>query len=192
MLFKAFNQFVRDWAHDQRGLAATEFALVFPILIMLLLATIELGNGIMANQKVIMASQIVSDLLTRTEEVTDEQLEEAKRAGRLALNPFNPEDVGFDIVSISFEPEDSTSDPDDAVPEVVWRETDNMDGQELDEADIIENVTPLVLIHDGLFAVYVRYPYRPLFGTRFVGSLNMIEYTFARGRKNPVVGRNES
>lgn len=190
MLYNVVRQTLVKWVSDQRGLAATEFALIFPILIMLLLGTIELGQGIMANQKTIMASQIVSDLLTRTESVTDDQLEEAMRAGRLALDPFNPDDVGFDIVSISFEPDEHDDDEVETI--VVWRETDNMDGREKDEEDIIEDVESLKLVHDGLLIVYVRFPYRPLFGTRFVGTLNMMEHTFARGRKNPVVARVES
>ncbi len=80
---------LKIWWRDQRALAATEFALIFPILFMMLLGTVELGNGIMANQKTIMASQVVSDLITRSEAVTAAQLSEAKAAGRLALDPFD-------------------------------------------------------------------------------------------------------
>jgi len=188
MLFKNACSVVIFWARDRSGLAATEFVIVFPMLFMMLLGTVELGNGIMANQKTIMASQIVNDLMTRSEEVTTVQIDEAKSAGRLALNPFEPTAVGFDIVSVRFvaDSADAGTEPD---PEIVWRETDNMGGYEAAEEAIKENVLPLALVGDGLVMVSVRYPYTPAFGSRFVGNLNMIETTFARGRKSPVVYR---
>lgn len=186
MLSSARLTFMTFWWRDRKGLAATEFALIFPFLFMLLLGVVELGQGIMANQKAIMASQIVADLITRSEEVTDEQLEEAKRAGRLALNPFDPETVGFDIISFRYDPDDADSDS-DPEPVIVWRETDNMDEME----DVEEKVQPLALVHDGVVLVYVRFPYQAAFGSRFVGNINMIESTFSRGRRTPVVERIE-
>lgn len=180
-----------DWWRDQRAVAATEFALAFPMLFFMLLGTVELGNGIMANQKTIMASQVVADLITRTEAVTSAQLEEAKAAGRLALNPFPSESVGFDIISIQYDA-DSIDAGDEPDPVIVWRETDNMQGYEADVEAIKESVLPLALVGDGVVIVYVRFPYSSPFGQRFIGDINMIEITYARGRKNPVVVRSGS
>lgn len=182
-----FKSFICDCS----GLAATEFVLVFPIMIMMLLGTVELGNGIMANQKTIMASQIVSDLLTRTRDVTDAQLMEAENAGRLALDPFDTADIGFDIISIRFDPDSNDSDT-KADPVIVWRETVNMNGYEVEEEALLEKIMPLEKVGEGLVIVYVRFPYRPAFGTRFIGPLNMIETSIARGRRAPIVTRQES
>lgn len=175
---------IRQWGRDVRGLAAMEFAMVFPIMIVLLLGIIELGNGIQANQKVIASSQIVADLLTRVEEVTDEQLEDAKSAGRLALTPFDQDLVGFDIISVRYDADgaDDDAEPD---PVIVWRDTTNMDPI----ANIPVNVQSLALAGDGVMLVYVRFPYEPPFGTRIVGNITMIENTFSRGRTVPVITR---
>lgn len=184
MLYSRVKRMWHVWRSQVEGIAAVEFAMVFPIMIMLLLGTVELGNGILANQKVISSSQMVTDLLTRTEIVTDDQLAEAKRAGRLALAPFDPDLVGFDIISIRYDPDsaDADEEPD---PVVVWRNTDNMDAI----PDITERVLPLALDGDGLIVTYVRFPYEPPFATRLVGNITMIEATFSRGRKSPVVER---
>ena len=182
---------VSSWWRAQQGLAATEFAIVFPMLFMMFLGTIELGNGIMANHKVIMASQMVADLITRSEAVTNAQLAEAKAAGRIALGSQNADKVGFDIVSIQYKPDSNDSGP-EPDPFIVWRNTDNMGGYEEDAEDIKDKVLPLALEGDGVVIVYVRYPYKSAFGSRFVGDLNMIEVSYARGRKNPVVVRSGS
>lgn len=191
MLFKEPLRIGKLWWRNQSGVAATEFALAFPILFMMLLATIELGNGIMANQKTIAASQMIADLITRTDVLTNAQLTDVKNAGRLALAPFDQDDVGFDILSVRFDPDgsDSGTEPD---PVIVWRDTDNMDGNEYESDFILDNAMPLALTGDGLIIVYVRFPYTPAFGTRFVGDINMIEASFARGRKSPVVTRSGS
>ncbi len=182
---------VSSWWRGQQGLAATEFAIVFPVLFMMFLGTIELGNGIMANQKVIMASQMVADLITRSEAVTNAQLAEAKAAGRLALGSGDADKVGFDIVSIQYQPDSNDPGP-EPDPVIVWRNTDNMGGYEEEADDIKDRVLPLALEGDGVVIVYVRYPYKSAFGSRFVGDLNMIEVSYARGRKNPVVVRSGS
>jgi Flp pilus assembly protein TadG len=183
-LFKRKNS-VAPFMQDQSGLAAVEFAMIFPMMIMLLLGTVELGNGILANQKVIASSQIVADLLARTEEVTDDQLSEAKRAGRMALAPFSTGDIGFDIVSFRFDPDnaDAGTEPQ---PVIVWRDTDNMEAI----ADLEERVMPLALADEGAIVVFVEFPYEPPFGTSIVGHIDMLESTFTRGRKSAVVERN--
>lgn len=188
---KNIAQALAAWWRDQRALAATEFALIFPILFMMMLATVELGNAIMANQKAILASQMMVDLITRSEAVTTAQLNETKAAGRLALSPFDTDSVGFDIISIRYlvDSADEGTEPD---PEIVWRDTDNMDGFEAEAEDIKDKVLPLALEGDGVVMVYVRFPYKSAFGSRFVGDLNMIEVSYARGRKNPVVVRSGS
>lgn len=184
MMLKLFMRPIEMWIRDVRGLAATEFAMVFPIMILLLLGIIELGNGIQANQKVIASSQIVADLLTRVEIVTDEQLADAKQAGRLAMTPFDQDLVGFDIISVRYDNDgaDEDTEPD---PVIVWRDTTNMDPI----ANIPVNVQSLALAGDGVMLVYVRFPYEPPFGTKIVGNITMIENTFSRGRTVPVVTR---
>ena len=75
---------------------------------------------------------------------------------------------------------------------IVWRNTENMQGYEAEAEDIKDKVLPLALVGDGVIVVYVRFPYKSPFGQRFIGDLNMIEISYARGRKNPVVVRSGS
>jgi len=55
------------------GVAAIESALMFPTLIMMLVSMVDIGNGILANQKLIAASQITADLITREANPTLDQ-----------------------------------------------------------------------------------------------------------------------
>ncbi|MDG2479606.1 MAG: TadE/TadG family type IV pilus assembly protein, partial [Alphaproteobacteria bacterium] len=55
---------------NDRGVAATEFALILPILILLLFGTVEIGNALLLDKKVTMASQTAADLIAQQKVVT--------------------------------------------------------------------------------------------------------------------------
>lgn len=157
------------------GLAAIEAALVFPILLTLLMGTFDLGNAILANTKVVRASQVVADLVTRTRSVSDADVAEAIEAGRLALEPLNTDSYGIDITSIEFD--------DEADASIEWRETENM----TPDPSVLDRVEALAEEDSGVVVVSVRYLYRPFFGEFITGDIQMMETGFARGRKSAVV-----
>lgn len=176
-IFIRTKLFLKSWKEDLSGIAAVEGALIFPILIFLMLATYDMGNGIVANQKLIRASQVTGDLITRERTVSNAELEEAINAGELALVPQNTATYGIDIVSIRFD--------DDANPVIVWRETRNMPPK----ADVFDAVESLAEPNGGVVVTTVQYTFEPLFGDSIIGDITMEEIAFTRGRKSAVVNR---
>lgn len=165
------------WTKDEAGVAAAEFALVFPVMLVLLVATFDLGNGILVNQKTIAAAQSVADLLGRTTTVTDDILEESIRAGELSIEPFPLGDFGIDIVSVCFDENDS--------PQVVWRETRNMG----EDGDAVNSTIGLGTEGDGVVVVVATYNFQPSFSVWSIGDIDMREAAFVRGRRAAVVKR---
>lgn len=159
------------------GLAAVEAALVFPVLLALLMGTFDLGNAILANTKTIRASMVVADLVTRERTISNDELDEAIEAGRLALEPLNTDSYGVDIISVEFD--------ENAESSINWRETRDM----IAETSPLDDVTDLAEADSGVVIVYVRYLYKPFFGEFITGDISMKEVAFARGRKSAVVGR---
>ncbi len=166
---------IKRWVEDTRAIASVEAALVFPILMTLLLGTFDMGNGVLANQKAIRASQIVADLITRNASVSAAEIDEAIRAGELAFEPLDSSSFGVDIVSISFD--------DDAEPHIVWRETRNMTAN----PDVLEDVVSLAEAGNGVVAVSVQYLFEPIFVGFIVNEMTMQEVAFSRGRQSAVV-----
>jgi Flp pilus assembly protein TadG len=169
--------FLRRFKQERDGTAAVESALVFPLLIFLLLATYDMGNAIITDQKVIRSSQVVGDLITRERTVNSAVVNEAVLAGQLALLPNSTATYGVDIVSIRFN--------DEAEPEIVWRETRNMTAN----ADVLNSVLPLAEENSGVVVTTIQYSFRPLFGNFIFGDISMEEVAFNRGRKSAVVNR---
>ncbi|MEM7679474.1 MAG: TadE/TadG family type IV pilus assembly protein [Pseudomonadota bacterium] len=166
------------WRDSEEGMAAVESAMIFPVMLTLLVGTFDLGNGILANQKTIRASQVVADLVTRNNSLTTSGLDEAIEAGELALQPFNTSTFGIDVVSIRFD--------DDANPQIVWRETRNM----APVASILADVTPLAVPNGGVVVSTVEYQFQPAFAGFVVDAIQMQEKAFARGRKTAVINLN--
>lgn len=173
--FEIVTACVHRWVREEEGMATMEAALVFPILLVLLLGTFDMGNGILANQKAIRASQIVADLVTRDMTINQAAVHEAMEAGQLAFEPLETSSYGVDIVSVRFD--------EDAEPEIVWRETDNMNAS----PNILEDVTSLAEAGNGVVVVTVKYLFEPVFAGFVMDQVPMQEVAFARGRKSAVV-----
>ena len=167
----------KSWKDGDEGMAAVEAAMIFPIMLSMLLAIFDLGNGILANQKTIRASQVVADLITRQGIVTDDDIFEAIEAGRLALEPLDSSSYGVDIVSVRFDEDENIN--------ILWRETVIMPPA----ADPYTAVAPLVEANEGVLMVSVRYVYEPLFTAFISNDIEMGEVAFSRGRSSPSISR---
>ena len=165
------------WCKDDKAVAVVEMALLFPVLISLLMAVYDLGQGVVVNQKTIAASQVIGDLIARNEIVDTTLIDDIAAAGELSLAPYDNSNLsfGYDIISAEFDQSD------EAV--VLWRVTDNMtaDDSVLDRAD------GLGIEGDGVVIVSVVYRYEPFFTNFIVDQFDMEEVAFLRGRKSAIV-----
>lgn len=172
---KKIVNFYHSWKNGEDAMAAVEAAFIFPLMLTILLSIYDLGFGIVTNQKAIRASQVIADLVTRTNVLSNSDLNEAIEGGRLAFEPFGTETFGVDVVSIRFD--------EDADTEIVWRETRNM--ATLPNAQ--NAVASLATAEEGVVMVTVNYTYTPRFAGFVVGEIAMSEVAFSRGRRSSVV-----
>lgn len=170
--------FLRRWAADESGTAMMEAVMVFPVMMVMFLGAVDTGNAVLTNKKVITASQVVADLLARESSVDTAEINDAVVAGRMALEPFNTDSYGIDIVSIRFEGEDAT-------PTEAWRETINTTPQD----GILADTAGLGDEDEGVLAVTVSYDYEPLFGGGLTGTIEMRETAIIRGRDTAFISR---
>lgn len=168
---------MRSWFHNKKAHAGMEAALIFPVLMTLLLGVFDVGNAILANQKTIRASQVTADLVTRIRELHNQDIREAVEAGRLALSPLATNGYGVDIVSVRFD--------DDAMPEIVWRETTGM----LPIDNVLSSLDGLAVPGEGVVVVTSNYNFEPVFAGFLINQVEMQEVAFARGRLSAVVCR---
>lgn len=165
------------WVRDEGGAAMGEFALILPLMATMLMGMWDVGNAIVAGQKMIASSQSMADLVARQIVLDDDEFDEIVQAGQLSLMPLDTEDLMIEIISVLYD--------DDDAPVEVWSEGVNTEVGD----DLITATEGLGVDGDGTVAVRVTYMYEPTFGSHIIGTIGMQEVAFVRGRKTSAVQR---
>lgn len=80
---------VRRFLTDRSGVAALEFALIVPLLLMLYFVTMEVSQAIETNKKVGRVASMAADLVTQQQDIYKADLEGIMRIGESTLQPYN-------------------------------------------------------------------------------------------------------
>jgi Flp pilus assembly protein TadG len=73
---------------DSSGLAAVEFAMIVPLMLVMFFGTIEVSNGVAANRKVSIIAQAMSDLTSRYTAVNDTDIANFRNIAVAILTPY--------------------------------------------------------------------------------------------------------
>ncbi|HPF77897.1 MAG TPA: hypothetical protein PLF01_01275 [Alphaproteobacteria bacterium] len=165
----------KNYLEDESGLSFMETVVLFPVLLSMLMAVFDLGQGIVINQKTVAASQVIADLITRNKVVNTDLINDVVNAGELAFAPYPSDTFGYDIASVEFD--------EDGDPVVLWRVTENMDPDD----SPIDSTIGLGAEGEGVVVVSVVYTYTPFFSNFVVDEFRMNELAFLRGRKSATV-----
>ena len=169
---------IRHFWKDESGVAAIEVAMLLPVIMILLLGTIDIGNAIVIHKKVMTGASIVADLMARGSSVDDAEVNDAWAAARMAIDPYNRALLGLDIASIQFLGAG-------AVPTVIWRETFNMQPN----ANALTRAAGLGVQGEGVLVVTARYVYAPVFTSMITEDVVLEEVAVTRGRRSSFVSR---
>ncbi|MFO0390017.1 MAG: TadE/TadG family type IV pilus assembly protein [Alphaproteobacteria bacterium] len=83
----------------QDGVAAIEFALVAPILMLLFLGVVEITRFVIISQKTEKAALTMSDLVAQSKEISTDDLDILIQAAGEVMKPLEFNDTGYVIVS---------------------------------------------------------------------------------------------
>jgi Flp pilus assembly protein TadG len=100
---------LRRFAHDTGAVSAVEFAVLLPVLLLLLLGSFDIARAIDVKTKTTLLSRTVSDFVSQNESITPADLASIVQASRSVLYPY-PADPSLLTVSI----ESIRTDPNDA------------------------------------------------------------------------------
>jgi Flp pilus assembly protein TadG len=91
----------RLWT-DDRGVAATEFAIVVPFMLVLYVGGVELGNGLATNVKVTATAHSVADMISQNTQVTSSQMDGILQASSAIMAPYPVTDAnGNSLITIT-------------------------------------------------------------------------------------------
>ncbi|HPE31702.1 MAG TPA: pilus assembly protein [Parvularculaceae bacterium] len=146
----------------REGLAATEFALLSPILVIMFFGVLEASDAMTINRRVALASNTLADLVAQSEEVTGTDIDNLIEGVLEILEPNDTSVVSIKITSVIA---DADGDP------VVHWSRDQSGAEPYGEGtDFTKLTDPDVLSTSGsLIVVEMSYPYTPQITHRVLG-----------------------
>jgi Flp pilus assembly protein TadG len=89
---------------DRSGVAAVEFAMILPLLLVLLFGMIDASSGMAAKRKVTIVAQTVSDLTSRYTSVNDTDIGNFKTIGNAIMTPYSATPLTVTVSEIWVKP----------------------------------------------------------------------------------------
>jgi Flp pilus assembly protein TadG len=89
---------------DCRGIAATEFAMIVPVMLVMFFGTVELSSGIAVDRKVTLMARTLSDLTSQSTSVASSDLSNFFAAGAAIMTPYPATPIQSTISEIYVDP----------------------------------------------------------------------------------------
>jgi Flp pilus assembly protein TadG len=181
-----------DMLADCRGIAATEFAVIVPIMLVMFFGTVEFSSGVAVDAKVTLMARTLSDITSRSISVVDSDLTNFFTASIAISQPYSPTPVKAQVSEIYV---DSNS-----VARVQWSKAATI-GSGATQAtlaassrvagDLITLPPELVVKQTYVIFSEVSYRYIPTVGYVMAPSgVNLSDVSYTRPRKTVCVTYN--
>lgn len=102
-IWKNTGHSVRDFVADKRALAATEFAVIVPLMLVMFFGTIEFSSAVAIDRKVTMIARTLSDLTSQSTEVDTPAMQDTFTASISMIMPYDATLVNGTVVQIKID-----------------------------------------------------------------------------------------
>lgn len=135
-------------SRDQRGVSAVEFALIAPVLVLMLFGATEVSLLVSVDRKTTLAASTLGDLAAQSEIVTCKDLSDIAAVTRQVYSPYDSTGTVLVVASLV---------QDGSAGRVEWSRTLTRDGSGVNSCDAVVSTSPLaqgktVVIDTTLFA----------------------------------------
>jgi Flp pilus assembly protein TadG len=162
---------------DKNGVAAVEFAMIVPMMLVLFFGTNEFASGVAVDRKVTLMARTLSDLTSQNTSVTDTQLTNFFNAANSMMTPYSATPVKATITELYI-------DPTTLQAKVQWSKGAAARGSGTTVS------VPTALQVGGTYLIYseVTYNYVPIVGYVMAkAGINLSDSTFTRPRQSSCV-----
>lgn len=174
---------VRRLMHDRRGVAAVEFAVILPIVLMLFFGTIEVSTGVAVDRKVIILTRTLSDLTSQAKSVTDTDMSNAFNISAAVMAPYSNAPVEAKISQVFID--------NNGIAKVKWSKASNATPRDCNE--VVTTLVPPGISIKGTYLIMseVAYDFTPaagMSGGSFTPpTFHLSDRTFTRPRQTDSV-----
>ncbi|MAB00257.1 MAG: hypothetical protein CMN87_13500 [Stappia sp.] len=91
---------LRRLGRDSRGVAAVEFALVLPFMLLLFLGMVELDSALTVDRKVSQVASSIADLVAQTDKLNEADIRDLLKMSDAVLDPYPASNLKLVVASI--------------------------------------------------------------------------------------------
>ncbi len=159
----------RDFRSDRSGVAALEFAIIAPVMLVMFLGTVEFSSGIAVNRKVTQIARTLSDLTSQSavQAVTDPYLQNVFTASILIVRPYSATPVKGTISEIYVDSNSKAT--------IIWSKAATvasgatvatLTASSRSAGDVVTSLVPTALLVKQTYVILseVNYLYTPAIG----------------------------
>jgi Flp pilus assembly protein TadG len=174
---------VRRLSAETGGIAAVEFAMLVPLMLMVFFGTIQISTAVAVDRKVSLTARTLSDLISQNASVTSTIVSNAFATGLAMLSPYASAPLQSKITEIYI---DKTT----LTPKVVWSSASNAAAHAC--GDAVSVPAALQIADTYLILSEATYNYQPVVGydikLKFVSSTYPLsDSMFTRPRQSKCV-----
>jgi Flp pilus assembly protein TadG len=164
---------------DCHGLSAVEFALLFPVMMTLLLGSVEASQGIATDRKVELTAHTLADLASQYTAITNTDMTNILNAGSAIIAPYAAANLKEVVSEIAIDSQGNAT--------VVWSAT--LNGTALTVGQTINVPSTLATPNSYLILAQVHYSYSPTYGYVLTGNLTLSDQSYMRPRESASIAR---
>jgi len=147
---------------DKKGLAALEFALIVPILFMLLVGTVEFSQALTVDRRVTQAANSTADLIARTKSITTSEVAGVMEIIGHLMRPYDPTRLRVTVLNVIADVNDQTN------TTVCWSYEHNGGSGSYPNGSSYTLPAGLVEAGSSVIVAEVTYDYEPIIFDYFI------------------------
>jgi Flp pilus assembly protein TadG len=176
-------QRLRTLGPDQRAVAATEFAMLLPVMLTLYLGSVEVSQAVAVDRKTTLVARTIADLVAQASTpIANTDMTNLLNAGAAVAAPYPVANLKITVSSIKI---DNTG-----KPTVVW--SDSLNGTPRSVGSTVTMPSALAIPNIWMIWSEVQYSYKPTIGYVVTGTMNLSDQLYMRPRLTDCITRTTS
>jgi Flp pilus assembly protein TadG len=173
----------RKFGHDARGMAALEFACLVPIILLMLIGTVEVSRAVAMDRRFTLVTSMVADLVAREEKMSAADLTAVYKIVNQVMSPYDASSLKISVVPVKASPSDATKTR-------VYASTTNRPshngGPQLSKCSSYSLATSFIAKGASVIVVEASYNYKPIFLNYVLGAATWTDKAYATPRHSCV------
>jgi Flp pilus assembly protein TadG len=160
-----FRSRLRRFARDSKALAAIEFAFVLPIMLLLYIGGVEVGNGMALQFKVTLAARTVADLSSQYTSISTAQMSSILDAAPIVMSPYSATGITVTVSEVTTDANSKAT--------ITWSCSINGSAHAVGQTVTLPSGVQMPSI--SVIWGEVTYPYQPSMGYVLTGTINLYQ-----------------